>query len=113
MNYFINSITTYANVNKKGKELQAYIRQIDRHLIANEVSLDALKCDIEHQIDVLNEKYPHSRCITLMPFRFPKDGQWIIRVKDNPDNVVCIISYQKVLGYYNFTDKVDDIVKIK
>lgn len=113
MNYFIDSITTYANVNKKGKELQAYVRQFDRHLIANEVSLDALKCDIEHQIDVLNEKYPHSRCITLMPFRFPKDGQWIIRVKDDPDNVVCIISYQKVLGYYALADRVGDLVKIK
>ena len=29
MNYFIDSITTYANVNKKGKELQAYVRQFD------------------------------------------------------------------------------------
>lgn len=112
MNYFIDSITTYANVNKKGKELQAYVRQFDRHLIANEVSLDALKCDIEHQIDVLNEKYPHSRCITLMPFRFPKDGQWDIRVKDNPDDVVCIIFFQKVLGYYSLGEQIEEFDKI-
>lgn len=113
MNYFIDYITTYANVNKKGKELQGYIRQFDRHLIANEVSLDALKFDIENQIDILNEKYPRSRCISLTPFSNAKGGQWTICVKDNPDDVVCIISYQKVLGYYNFADKVDDLLKIK
>lgn len=112
MNYFIDSITTYANVNKKGKELQAYIRQIDRHLIANEVSLDALKCDIEHQIDVLNEKYPRSRCITLVPYSDAKGGQWTICVKDNPDDVVCMIFYEKVLGYYAMAEQIEEFDKI-
>ncbi|TCO88125.1 hypothetical protein EV202_1278 [Bacteroides heparinolyticus] len=113
MNYFIDYITTYANVNKKGKELQMYVQQFNHHLIAHEVSLDALKCDIEHQIDVLNEKYPRSRYIHLVPFSDAKGGQWTICVKDNPDDVVCIISYQKVLGYYALADRVDDLVKIK
>lgn len=113
MNYFIDYITTYANVNKKGKELQMYVQQFNYHLIAHEVSLDALKCDIEHQIDVLNEKYPRSRCITLVPHSNTKGGRWTICVKDNPDDIVCVICYQKVLGYYHFTDKVDDFFNIK
>lgn len=55
MNYFIDNIKTYSNVNKKGRGLQIFVQQFDRHLIANECSLDALKCDIEHQIKIINE----------------------------------------------------------
>ena len=54
MRYFIDNIKTYASVNKKGRALQIYVQQFDRHLIADECSLDALKCDIEHQIKVMN-----------------------------------------------------------
>ena len=50
MYFFIDNIKTYASVNKKGRELQLFVRQFDRHLIADKCSLDALKCDIEHQI---------------------------------------------------------------
>lgn len=57
MSYFIDNIKTYANVNKKGRALQIYVQQFDRHLIANECSLDALKCDIEHQIKIMNERF--------------------------------------------------------
>lgn len=60
MYFFIDNIKTYASVNKKGRELQLFVRQFDRHLIADECSLDALKCDIEHQIKIMNEKYPRS-----------------------------------------------------
>lgn len=65
MRYFIDNIKTYANVNKKGRALQIYVQQFDRHLIADECSLDALKCDIEHQIKVMNEEYPRSRPVRL------------------------------------------------
>ena len=33
MRYFIDNIKTYANVNKKGRALQIYVQQFDRHLI--------------------------------------------------------------------------------
>ena len=39
MRYFIDNIKTYANVNKKGRALQIYVQQFDRHLIADECSL--------------------------------------------------------------------------
>lgn len=55
MHYFIDNIKTYASVNKKGRELQIFVQQFDRHLIADECSLDALKCEIEHQIKIINE----------------------------------------------------------
>lgn len=74
MNYFIDNIKTYSNVNKKGRALQIFVQQFDRHLIANECSLDALKCDIEHQIKILNEKYPRSRLSGLMYLTTEKMG---------------------------------------
>ena len=50
MSYFIDYIKTYANVNRKGRELQIYVQQFEHHLIEDESSLLALKCDIEHKI---------------------------------------------------------------
>ena len=61
MRYFIDNIKTYAGVHKKGRTLQIYVQQLDRHLIADECSLDALKCDLEHQTKAINEKYTRSR----------------------------------------------------
>lgn len=72
MRYFIDNIKTYASVNKKGRALQIYVQQFDRHLIADECSLDALKCDIEHQIKVMNEKYPRSVRFGSRYMRMPR-----------------------------------------
>lgn len=112
MRYFIDNIKTYASVNKKGRALQIYVQQFDRHLIADECSLDALKCDIEHQIKVMNEKYPRSRPVRLDVFESGKDGQWTILVEHDSDSIVCIISYEKVMGYYTLADKIDEFAKI-
>lgn len=112
MNYFIDNIKTYANVNKKGRALQIYVQQFAWHLIANECSLDALKCDIEHQIKIQNEKYPRSRPVRLDVFDSGKDGQWTILVEHDSDSIVCIISYKKVMGYYALADKIDEFAKI-
>lgn len=58
MSYFIDYIKTYANVNRKGRELQIYVQQFEHYLIEDENSLKALKYDIERRIMVMNEKYP-------------------------------------------------------
>lgn len=113
MKYFIDNIKTYSNTNKKGKELQLFIQQFDRHLIADKCSLDALKCDIEHQIKVMNEKYPRSRPVLLDVHNTGKGGQWTIQVEHDSDSIVCIISYEKVAGYYAFGDKVRELAKIE
>lgn len=113
MYYFIDNIKTYASVNKKGKALQLYVQQFDRHLIADECSLDALKCDIEHQIKIMNEKYPRSRPVLLNVHDNGKSGQWTILVEHDSDSIVCIISYEKVLGYYTLADKINELTKLK
>ena len=65
MHYFIDNIKTYASVNKKGRELQIFVQQFDRYLIADECSLDALKCDIEHQIKIMNETLVAALCCLM------------------------------------------------
>ena len=103
MRYFIDNIKTYASVNKKGRALQIYVQQFDRH---------ALKCDIEHQIKAMNEKYPRSRPVRLEVYENAKGGQWTILVEHDSDSIVCIISYEKVMGYYTLADKIDEFAKI-
>lgn len=112
MHYFIDNIKTYASVNKKGRELQIFVQQFDRYLIADECSLDALKCDIKHKIKIMNEKYPRSRTVRLKVFDNGKDGQWTILVENDSDSIVCIISYEKVLGYYTLGSKIREFTKI-
>ena len=113
MKYFIDNIKTYASANNKGRALQRFVLQFDRHLIADECSLDALKCDIEHQIKVMNEKYPRSRPVLLDVHDTGKGGKWTIQIEDDSDSIVCIISYEKVTGYYALADKVREFAKIE
>lgn len=106
MSYFIDYIKTYANVNRKGRELQIYVQQFERHLIEDENSLKALEHDIECRITAMNEKYPRSRPVRLDVFDDGRVGQWTILVEY--DSIVCIISNKKVLGCYaanNMNDK--------
>lgn len=112
MPYFIDNIKTYANVNKKGRALQIFVQQFDRHLIADECSLDALKCDIGHEIQKQNEKYPRSRPVHLYVCDIGCHGQWTLHIAGDTDNAVCIISYQKVMGYYALADKIDEFNQI-
>lgn len=108
MSYFIDYIKTYANVNRKGRELQIYVRQFEHYLIRDENSLKALEHDIECRITAMNEKYPLSRPVRLDVFDDGRVGQWTILVEHDSDSIVCIISYKKVLGCYatnNMNDK--------
>lgn len=84
------------------------MQQFDHHLIEDENSLKVLKCDIERQIMVMNEKYPRSRPVRLDVFSDGRTGQWTILVEHDSDSIVCMISYKKVLGCYaanNMNDK--------
>lgn len=88
MSYFIDYIKTYANVNRKGRELQIYVQQFEHYLIEDENSLKALKYDIERRIMVMNEKYPRSRPVRLDVFSDDRTGQWTILVEHDSDSIV-------------------------
>lgn len=60
----------------------------------------------------MNEKYPRSRPVLLKVFDSGRDGQWTILVENDSDSIVCIISYEKVLGYYSLGSKIREFTKI-
>ena len=47
MRYFIEDIKTYKSVNKKGQALQDFVTPLEQYLVADELSLDALKANID------------------------------------------------------------------
>nr|DAT41416.1 MAG TPA: hypothetical protein [Caudoviricetes sp.] len=94
--YFIHHIQTYANVNRKGKEMIEFISGLNCFLIPDDISLDALKASVEAKVKELNEKYPK-----LKPIRF-RQHKSQFRVDVDEYNVVFILTYSKVRGYYVF-----------
>lgn len=45
--YFIDYIKTYSNTNNKGRELQQFIGKYVQRLVKDDLSMDALKAEIE------------------------------------------------------------------
>lgn len=103
--YFIDYITNYSAFNKKGKELQDYIRQFNQRFVPDDLSMDAFKADVENEIASLNEKYPHTIPMELDHYNKGVYGAWMVRVKGYNDKVVFILSWKKVLGTCQFNEK--------
>ena len=103
--YFIDYITNYSAFNKKGQELQDYIRQFNQRFVPDDLSMDAFKADVENEIASLNEKYPHTIPMELEHYNNGVYGAWMVRVKGYNDKVVFILSWKKVLGTFQFNEK--------
>ena len=103
MSYFIEYIRTYANVNKKGMVLQEFVQQIENVLIPDELSLDALKSELKSAIETMNAKYPRTMPVYLTHAGAGNHFQWDIQVKDKPYDKVCIISFKRVRGIYQYS----------
>ena len=103
MSYFIEYIRTYANVNKKGMVLQEFVQQIENVLIPDELSLDALKSELEAAIKTMNAKYPRTMPVYLTHAGAGNHFQWDILVEGRPELCVCVISFKKVRGIYQYS----------
>jgi len=103
MSYFIEYIRTYANVNKKGMVLQEFVQQIEHVLIPDELSLDALKSELEAAIKTMNAKYPRTMPVYLTHAGAGNHFQWDILVEGRPELCVCVISFKKVRGIYQYS----------
>lgn len=104
--YFIHHIQTYANVNRKGREMVEFISGLKYHLIPDDISLDALKASVEAKVKELNDKYPKSK-----PIRF-RQHDTSFRVDVDEYNVVFILTYAKVHGYFVFGEDSLSIEKL-
>lgn len=102
--YFIDYIINCSAFNKKGKELQEYIRQFNQRLVPDDLSMDAFKADVEKEIASLNEKYPRTIPMELDHYNNGGYGAWMARVKGHDDKVVFILSWKKVLGTFHFNE---------
>lgn len=103
MSYFIEYIRTYANVNKKGMKLQEFVLQFGYFLIPDELSLDALKSELKSAIETMNAKYPRTMPAYLTHAGAGNHFQWYIQVKDRPYDYVCVISFKRVRGIYQYS----------
>ena len=103
MSYFIEYIRTYANVNKKGMVLQEFVQQIENVLIPDELSLDALKSELKSAIETMNAKYPRTMPVYLTHSGAGNHFQWDILVEGRPELFVCIISFKRVRGIYQYS----------
>lgn len=111
MQYFIYHVYTPAKANKKGRELQDFVKKLDKLLVADECSLDALMCDIEHQIKIVNKKYPRSSPVILNTHSFEDEWMWSIEDERDSRNSVCTLYYKKVAGIYTFSENAKKIIK--
>ena len=103
MSYFIEYIRTYASVNKKGMELQEFVQQIENVLIPDELSLDALKSELKAAIETMNAKYPRTMPVYLTHAGAGNHFQWDILVEGRPELCVCVISFKRVRGIYQYS----------
>lgn len=103
MSYFIEYIGTYSNVNKKGMVLQEFVQQIENVLIPDELSLDALKSELEAAIKTMNAKYPRTMPVYLTHAGAGNHFQWDILVEGRPELRVCFISFKRVRGIYQYS----------
>ena len=103
MSYFIEYIGTYSNVNKKGMVLQEFVQQIENVLIPDELSLDALKSELEAAIKTMNAKYPRTMPVYLTHAGAGNHFQWDILVEGRPELCVCVISFKRVRGIYQYS----------
>ncbi len=102
--YFIDYIKTYSNTNNKGRELQQFIGQFSQRLVKDDLAMDALKTDIEQEIERLNKAYPRTQSLLLTNYKSVARGQWTVWVKGNCDKMVFVLHWLEVLGTYQFNE---------
>lgn len=106
--YFIDYIKTYSNTNNKGRELQQFIGKYVQRIVKDDLSMDALKAEIEREIERLNKAYPRTQPLSLTSYKSEGRGQWTVRVKGNCDKMVFVMNWLEVLGTYEFCEKKEE-----
>lgn len=103
MRYFIEDIKTYKSVNKKGLALQDFVTPLEQYLVADELSLDALKANIENHIVQLNCVYPRSRPLVMDESRGRGYRVWTVCVQGDSDKIAALIYIKEVRGDIHFS----------
>lgn len=103
--YFIDYISSYSNTNNKGRELQQFISRYRQLLVKDQMSMDALKAEIEQEIERLNKAYPRTKPFVFSVFGTVSSGQCMAHVEGNDDKVVFYMTWLVVIGIYRYNEK--------
>lgn len=103
MRYFIEDVRTYKSVNQKGNDLQDFVVPLIQYLVADELSLDALKANIMNHIEQLNRAYPRSRPLVLYESRGSGYRVWSVHVQGDSDKTAAMIYIKEVRGDIRFS----------
>ncbi len=103
MRYFIEDIKTYKSVNKKGEAFQDFVTPLEQYLVADELSLDALKANIVNHIEQLNRYYSSSRPLVLTVSRGRGYRVWTVWVQGDSDKIAAMIYIKEVRGDIHFS----------
>lgn len=108
--YFIDyiNISSYSNTNKKGRELQLFISRFKQLLIKDDLGLDALKAEIERETERLNKANPRTKPFVINFYSNENSGECFASVDGNDDKVVFYLTWQAVLGTYQFCEKKEE-----
>lgn len=106
MRYFIEDIKYCGKTNKKGETLRNFIWNFRQLIVPDDLSLDAMKAEIELFIEELNRRHPRS-----IPFCLVTDARlwyirgfhWSVQLKDRPNAFIGFICFKKVLGTYHYS----------
>lgn len=103
MMYFTQSLTSYSPKNRAWKKLVDWIQSYEHVLIKDEVSLDALRMEIEAKVKEINAEHPKLKEI-LFSYD-PRINSFTARVISVgcPDEVF-ILNYCRVKSYYQFSE---------
>lgn len=102
MMFFIHYLKTYSTTNKKGRELNEFMSKFADTLISDELSLDALKQEVQKKVAELNSKYPK-----VQEFVFSdRFGQWSVKPDNGIDSYIFILTFSKVRSTYKFMEAV-------
>ena len=102
--YFLMTYYTQPK-NKKQTAVVDYCQRFEKILALNRSAIDAMHAELKILCDKLNKKFPKSRkiCVVQNPF----SESFTIKEEGNVHNDVFRITATKVLGTYEFSEKIE------
>lgn len=111
MMYFVEKPRLYAAVNNKGAKFCEWIKKSGNHIIPDELSKDAFIEGIRLKAEELNLEFPRTKPLVVSVTKIDNYCEAHIQVypKEDPDKLVAIITIQRVLGQFRFSENVNQM----
>lgn len=96
--YFINAITNYNDVNKKGLKIQEWLSPYNRTLFNGQHEFDIFKSQLTEFVSLANDDFPRTKPMKVITHGMDGDKNIAIYVRDEKrcDKVACIVFVKQV-----------------